>query len=94
MLLVHMRPTGDDADRAAETALAPGDHRAVRVEPVFDAGAALLVLLENTTLSVYEPRGLTCCGQRQLGEGHAGVPGGTVTWRVPGLAIAATLFRA
>lgn len=63
VLLVHMRPMGDDADRAAETALVPGGNRAVRVELVCNAGAALLVLRENTTLSVYEPRGLTRCGQ-------------------------------
>ena len=59
VLLVHMRPIGFMADVAARTALAPDDHRAVRVQLVFDAGAALLVLLVNTTLSVYKPRGLT-----------------------------------
>lgn len=36
-----------------------------------DAGAAMLVLLVATTLSVYKPRGLTRYGQRKLREDHA-----------------------
>lgn len=68
LLLVHMRPMGFMAGVAAEATLAPGDYRAVRVQLVFDAGAALLVLLVNTTLSTYKPRGLTRYGQRRLRE--------------------------
>lgn len=71
LLLVHMRPIGFMASVAAESAVAPNDHRAVRVQLVFDAGAALLVLLVNTTLSVYKPRGLTGYGQRRLREERA-----------------------
>ena len=71
VLLVHMQAIGFMADMAAEMALAPGDYRAVRIQLVFDAGAALLVLLVNTTLSVYKPRGLTRYGQRRLREERA-----------------------
>jgi hypothetical protein len=71
-LLMHMRRIDFMADVAATTALAPDDDRAVRVQLVFDAGAALLLLL-NTTLSVYKPRGLTRYGQRRLRRGTVGV---------------------
>lgn len=66
VLLVHLQPIDFMADIAAKATLAPHDHRAVRIQLVFDAGAALLVLLVNTTLSVYKPRGLTRYGQRRL----------------------------
>lgn len=53
------------AGEAAATALAPDDHRAARVQLAFDAGGALLVLLENTALSVNKPRRPTRYGQRR-----------------------------
>ena len=71
VLLVHMRPIGFMADMATTTALAPHDHRAVRVQLVFDASAAFLVLLVNTGLSIYKPRGITRYGQRRLREERA-----------------------
>lgn len=74
LLLVHMRPIGFMADTAAEAALTAEDHRVVRVQRVFDAAAALVVLLVNTTLSVYKPRGLTRHGQRRLREERARSP--------------------
>ena len=65
ILLLHTRPIGYMAAVAAETALAGSDYRGLRIQLVADAGAALLVLLVNTTLSVYKPRGMTRYGWRR-----------------------------
>jgi hypothetical protein len=45
--------------------LSSADLRQVRIQIVADAGAALLVLLVNTTLGVYKPRGMTRYGWRK-----------------------------
>jgi hypothetical protein len=66
VLLVHMRPISHVAGVAVRRPLAGGDLRAVRVQLTVDAGAALLVLLVTTTLSVVKPRGLTARGRRAL----------------------------
>lgn len=58
VLLLHTGPIGVVAGRAAETALAAADLRGLRIQLVADAGAALLVLLVNTGLSVFRPKGL------------------------------------
>ena len=68
VLLVHMRPTTYLAKVAAETTLSGADLRRLRIQLVADAGAALLVLLVATTLSVYKPRGLTRYGRRKQRE--------------------------
>jgi hypothetical protein len=65
ILLVHMQPISYLAGVAAETTLASADLRGLRLQIVFDAGAALLVLIVATTLAVYKPRGMTRYGQRQ-----------------------------
>jgi hypothetical protein len=65
VLLLHTRPIGVVATRAAAAALSATDLRAVRVQLVGDAGAALLVLLATTVLSVYKPRGMTRYGWRR-----------------------------
>jgi hypothetical protein len=70
VLLIHMRPISRVAGVAAVRPLATGDLRAVRVQLTVDAGAALVVLLVATTLSVVKPRGLTARGRRVLREGH------------------------
>jgi hypothetical protein len=73
LLLVHMQPIGYMAGVTAETTLSGSDFREVRIQLVVDAGAALLVLLVVTTLSVYKPRGMTRYGWRkQYGQqlGH------------------------
>ncbi|HEY1116349.1 MAG TPA: hypothetical protein VGE43_01505 [Acidimicrobiales bacterium] len=58
LLLLHMQPVNRMADVAAtEAALAPADHRPLRVQLVADAGLALVVLLAATALSVYKPWG-------------------------------------
>ena len=74
VLLVHMRPISFVASVAATTALSSADLRGVRTQLVFDAGAALLVLLVTTTLSVYKPRGLTAYGWRRQYESDVAPP--------------------
>lgn len=68
ILLLHMRPISYLAGVAAETTLSGGDLRGLRLQLVADAGAALLVLLVATTLSVYKPQGLTRYGWRKQNE--------------------------
>jgi hypothetical protein len=65
VLLMHTRPIGVVATRAAGAALSSTDFRGVRVQLVGDATAALLVLFATTVLSVYKPRGMTRYGWRR-----------------------------
>jgi hypothetical protein len=64
VLLLHMQLVSYLSSVAAETTLFAGDLRGLRVQLVGDAGAALLVLLVTTTLSIYKPRGMTRRGKR------------------------------
>lgn len=74
VLLIHMQPIGHLADAVREATLAGGELRGMRIQLIVDAGAAMLVLLVATTLSVYKPRGLTRYGWRKLSEsGEGGV---------------------
>jgi hypothetical protein len=68
VLLVHMQPIGHLADVVAQATLARGELHGLRIQLVADAGAALVVLLVATTLSVYKPRGLTRYGWRKQRE--------------------------
>jgi len=68
VLLLHMRPISHIAGVAAETTLSSADLRGLRIQLVANAGAALLVLLVATTLSVYKPRGMTRYGRRKQRE--------------------------
>lgn len=72
VLLVHMRPVSYVAGVVARTTLSGSDLHGLRVQLVVDAGAALVVLLTATALSVYKPRGLTRYGQRRRGEARRG----------------------
>ena len=65
ILLVHMQPVGHLADAVAAATLAGGELRGLRVQLLADAGAAIIVLLIATTLSIVKPRGLTRYGWRQ-----------------------------
>lgn len=65
LLLLHMQPTSYVANVAANTALSAADLREVRIQLVADAGAAVVVLVIATVLSVYKPRGLTPYGWRK-----------------------------
>jgi hypothetical protein len=69
VLLLHMRTFSDLAGVAAKTTSA-GDNLSVlrSVSPLIHAGAALLLLLLATTLSVYKPLGMTPYGQRKQHE--------------------------
>jgi hypothetical protein len=64
VLLLHTRPIGEMAELAAGTVVLPAEHRGMRVQLVFDASAALVVLVVATVLGVYKPRGLTRYGRR------------------------------
>ncbi len=68
ILLLHMQPVSHVAGVAAETTMSSADLRGLRIQLVVDAGAALLVLLVATTLSVYKPRGMTRYGRRKQHE--------------------------
>jgi hypothetical protein len=68
VLLLHMQPIGHLADVVAGATLARGELHGLRIQLIADAGAALIVLLVATTLSVYKPRGLTRYGWRKQRE--------------------------
>lgn len=68
VLLLYMENVGRLADVAGATALAGGDLRGLRQQAVLHSGAALLLLLAATVLSVYKPRGLTRYGWRKQRE--------------------------
>jgi len=57
VLLLHTQPISLLAGVAAETTLSSADLGELRIQLVANAGAALLVLLVATTLSVYKPGG-------------------------------------
>jgi hypothetical protein len=65
VLLLHLRPIGHLARVVAEATLSNGDLAGLRIQLVANAGAALLMLLVATTLSVYKPRGMTPYGRRK-----------------------------
>ena len=68
VLLLHMQPISSLSELARETLFSRLDFRALRVQVAVDAGAALLVLLVATTMSVYKPRGLTGYGREHQGR--------------------------
>ncbi|MGI9077437.1 MAG: hypothetical protein ACR2G6_08915 [Gemmatimonadaceae bacterium] len=68
VLLLHMQPISRIADVAAETTLSSTDLGGLRIRLVANAGAALLVLLVATTLSVYKPKGRTPYGRLKQHE--------------------------
>lgn len=64
LLVLHMQVADQVADTAARTSPSGSDLGGLRVQLVFDAAAAVVVLLTNTALSVYKPRGITRYGWR------------------------------
>jgi uncharacterized membrane protein len=70
-LLLHMRPIGRLANKAAEQTLSFADFEGLRIQLAADSSAALLVLLVTTTLAIYKPRGLTRYGARKQQEQRA-----------------------
>ena len=63
-----MAPVGQLADVVRQATLVGGQLQGLRVQLIADAGAAVIVLLLATTLSVYKPRGLTRYGWRKQRE--------------------------
>ena len=57
VLLVHMQPISYLAKIASDSPLALNELSALRIRLIADAGAAMLVLLATTTISVYKPWG-------------------------------------
>ncbi len=68
VLLVHTQPIGRLAGAASNTTSFDADLSELRIQMVVASGAALLVLLVLTAISVYQPRGMTQYGQRKLHE--------------------------
>ena len=68
VLMLHMQPISYLGRAATEQELGVDDFRDVRVQLIANAGAALLVLLVATVLSIYKPRGLTKYGWRKQRE--------------------------
>jgi len=68
LLFLHTQPIGRLAANAREEAVSGPDVHALQRQLVGDAGAALLALLVNVTLSVYKPQGLTRYGRRKNGQ--------------------------
>jgi hypothetical protein len=68
LLVLHMQPVGHLARVVADANLAGGELAGLRIQLLADAGAAIVVLLVATTLSIYKPRGLTPYGRRKQRE--------------------------
>jgi hypothetical protein len=71
MLLVHMQPISYMAGVAAKTPFSIAELHGMKIQLVVEAGAALLVLVVATALSVYKPKGLTRYGWRRQREQRA-----------------------
>lgn len=71
ILMLHMRPITYLAGVAANGNISSGDLRGLKIQLVADAGAAIVALLVNITLSVYKPRGVTPYGWRKQREERA-----------------------
>lgn len=74
ILLLHMQPISYIADIASKTILSDSELRGLRIRLLADAGAALLVLLVATTISIYKPWGRTPYGLRKQIEQHKNIP--------------------
>lgn len=68
VLLLHMQPISYMADMASGITLSDTNLEGLRIQLIADAGAAMLILLIATTLSVYKPWGVTPYGLRRLQE--------------------------
>jgi hypothetical protein len=71
ILLVHTRPIDLLTRRAAKATALGADLQSSQLLMVVAAGAALLVLLVLTALSVYKPQGMTRYGWRKQHEQRA-----------------------
>jgi hypothetical protein len=71
ILLAYMQTLRSLSGVAADASSSNADLRALGFSPLLHAGAALLLLLVATTLSVYKPRGVTRYGQRKQRQQRA-----------------------
>ncbi|WP_369166514.1 hypothetical protein AB5J49_00895 [Streptomyces sp. R28] len=62
--MLHLTVADHVAHAAARAPLSGSDLGGMRAQLVFDAAAAVAVLLTTTALSVYKPRGITRYGWR------------------------------
>lgn len=69
LLVLHMQPTGMIA--AMEPGHAMTGLESVQDQLLFDAAAAIVVLLVATVLSIYKPKGMTGYGHRKAAENAA-----------------------
>jgi len=78
VLLLHMQPVGRLAGAAASGPLIDAGLGGLQIQMIVDAGAAILVLLVATALSVWKPRGVTRRGykhaRRVAGPAGPGAP--------------------
>ena len=73
LLLLHMQPISRMAGVAAGTTFANTELPGLRVQLIADAGAALLLLLATTTISVYKPWGKVSLALLRKQEQNAAV---------------------
>ncbi|MFE9771963.1 hypothetical protein ACFYOV_09885 [Streptomyces sp. NPDC005931] len=59
LLPLHTQVIGHVADTASRSSLSGSHLGGTRVQLLFDAAAAVVVLLTNRALSLYKPRGIT-----------------------------------
>jgi hypothetical protein len=85
VLLIHTQPIRLLAGAAAETTLSSADLREPRIQLVVAAGAGLLVLIVETTLGVYKPRGLTPYGWRKQHAERTASPAGEAATSAPAI---------
>lgn len=74
VLFVHTQPIEDLARVASTTGVFTAALRQLQLQMGIASGAALVVLLVLTALSVYKPRGMTPYGQRKQVEQVEGGP--------------------
>lgn len=65
VLMIHIRPIELLAEIAARTTVSGADLQTLQLHMVTASGAALIVLIVLTVLSVYKPRGMTQYGWRK-----------------------------
>ena len=68
ILLLHAPRVTEMAMRAADSAIASGDHRSQRIALVVHAAGGLAMLLTVTTLSIFKPWGKTRYGRGEEGS--------------------------
>ena len=68
IMQIHMQPINVLASAATNTTLSSADLRDLRIQMIIASTAALLVLLVETALAVYKPRGMTPYGWRKQDE--------------------------